>query len=337
MTRKILLFCILLVGCTAEKENRYVYQKDLMYTTFDLVVYSSLSRSVLTPKIDHIWKELDILEVEFSPAGEGFVGQLNKNSSITKAENPKIFTTVSNFITRSSTINQQSQGAFDLTVYPLIRLWGFYLQDEGQKVPSDQEISKTLQCVGMEHVILSSQKIALNNNVQIDLGAIAKGYAVDVATSMLTNIEGISAGFVNAGGNIRVYGAKPDKTPWKVGIRNPSGDGIEEIVSLYDGDAIATSGDYEQFFVKDGITYHHIFNPQTGRPVTHNLASVSVVLKGSAERADILATTFLSLGLEKTKDFLSVFDPNEELSLFFISREENQLLTEANTQWEKRK
>ena len=332
-------FIFSLISCQSNTPERRVFQKDLMYTTFDIVIYSQTPKFLLSGDINSIWKEIAALEYDLSPAGEGFLGQLNGDGFISETANPKIFTIVSNFITLSKDINQKSDGAFDLTVYPLIRLWGFYAQDAIQKVPSSQEIIKALKMVSMDNIIFTNKGIQLLNGAQIDIGAIAKGYAVDVAIEMLKSIPSISAGFVNAGGNIRVYGTKPNKTPWKVGIRDPKGTShVEEIISLYDGDAIATSGDYEQYFIaEDGTYYHHIFNPKTGRPVNHPLSSMSVVLKGGAESADVLATTFLSMGKEKTLKLLPIFAGDREVSLFFIEREGENLLSEANDAWLKRK
>ncbi|MGL5956826.1 MAG: FAD:protein FMN transferase [Brevinema sp.] len=325
-----------LLGCSSNTVKRYVYQQNLMYTVFDIVAYSTQPKYQIDQSINQIWEKLDDLEYELSPAGEGFVSQLNKDFIVYRHNNPRIFSILSNFIILSKKMHQLSDGAFDLTVYPLIRLWGFYLQDKGQRVPDNQEIQRVLENVGMEHIYLEDDRIILSNGVQLDLGAIAKGYAVDVAIDLLKQNMNISAGFVNAGGNIRVYGTKPDGTPWKVGIRNPNGEDVQEVVFLYDGDSIATSGDYEQYFEKDGNYYHHIFNPKTGSPVTHNLASVSVVLKGSAEMADLLSTTFLSLGKENTIKLLPNLDFGD-ISLFFIERDNDQLISEANEIWQQRK
>ncbi|MGL4677213.1 MAG: FAD:protein FMN transferase [Brevinema sp.] len=306
-----------------------------MYTVFDIVVYSLQPKHKINVFIDQVWERLDYLEYELSPAGEGAVSQLNRDSILYKKDNPEVFSILSNSIELSTYMYQLSDGAFDLTVYPLIRLWGFYLQDKQKRVPDNQEIQATLKNVGMEHVYLKDDRIILSNKVQLDLGAIAKGYAVDVAVEILKQNSNISAGFVNAGGNIRVYGSKPDGTPWKVGIRNPNGESVQEIISLYDGESIATSGDYEQYFEKDGKYYHHIFDPKTGAPVTHNLASVSIVLNGSAEMADLLATTFLSLGKEKTIALLPKLDFGN-LSLFLIERDQDQLISEVNEFWQQR-
>lgn len=340
---KILLIFFLLGSCVPARSklsnsmSRFVYQQSLMYTIFDIVIYSTLSKHQVNKYVNDVWNDLEYLEEELSPAGHGFVGRLNKNGFVSQEENPEIFDIVSNFITLSKSISQKSDYKFDLTVYPLVRLWGFYVQDN-KKVPTTTEIHNVLKKVGMSNIIFTNNGIQLLNNATIDLGAIAKGFAVDRAIGNLTNISGITAGIVNAGGNLRVFGQKPDNTPWKVGIRNPSGDSTEEIIYLYDGEAIATSGDYEQFFEYDGKIYHHIFDPKTGTPVTHNLSSVSIVVSNSAEYTDILATTILALGKKESNQFLKKISATNSYPLFFIERiGDEEFKTECNQEWAKRK
>ncbi|MGL4562965.1 MAG: FAD:protein FMN transferase [Brevinema sp.] len=305
-----------------------------MYTVFDILLYTQLPKNNVDDYVNQAWNRLHYLEQELSPAGTGFVGKLNQESIITRSENTEIFDIVSNFISISKNISEKSDGSFDLTVYPLVRLWGFYVQDE-KKIPSQDEIKKILKQVGMHQILITNEQIILQNNAQLDLGAIAKGYAVDEAVQILKNL-GLTSGIVNAGGNVRVFGKKPDGEPWKVGIRNPSGENIQEVVTLHDGEAIATSGDYEQFFIHEGKIYHHIFDPKTGSPAVHNLASVSVIVSNSAELSDILATTLLVLGKDRVDTFLKTFDPNTSYPLFFIERDGDLLHSTFNENWKNR-
>lgn len=336
MLKQWVLIILLMTNSCMNKMSKYSFQKEIMYTTFDIIVYTNSPKKQINDKIENIWQQLHELDNELSSVGTGFVGKLNEQGFITRNANPKIFAIVSNFIIHAKEINANSGGAFDLTVYPLVRLWGFYLQDGTPKIPSQQKIDDALKSVGMEKIIFTHDGIQLLNHAQIDLGAIAKGYAVDVAISLLTNDLHMIGGIVNAGGNLRVFGQKPNGSPWKVGIRNPNGGTITEIVTLYDGEAIATSGDYERFFVVDGHYYHHIFNPQTGKPVTHHLASVSVIYTNSAEMSDILATTLLVLGTKKATQFIKQHHKNL-LPWLFIQRNGTNLITTENTLWTKRK
>ncbi|MDR2429134.1 MAG: FAD:protein FMN transferase [Candidatus Margulisbacteria bacterium] len=196
-----------------------------------------------------------------------------------------------------------SGGAFDITVTPISRLYGF---GAGQKqAPDQRNIQNQLQGVGWQNVRLDSQKQTvrlLQPRAQLDLGGIAKGYAVDEAVKVLRR-HGIHSALVNAGGNIYALGQNRGK-PWRIAIRNPRAS--EETLQVFElrDEACATSGDYEQYFTEDGRRYAHIFNPQTGRPANleNQLASVTVIAD-SAARADLLSTACFVLGEKKSAIF----------------------------------
>ncbi|MDR1323975.1 MAG: FAD:protein FMN transferase [Candidatus Margulisbacteria bacterium] len=196
-----------------------------------------------------------------------------------------------------------SGGAFDITITPISRLYGFGA-DQKQK-PDQRNIQKQLQSVGWQNVRLDNQKQTvrlLHSRTQLDLGGIAKGYAVDRAVETLRRY-GIRHALVNSGGNVFALGQKRGK-PWRIAIRNPRA--VEETLQVFElsDEACATSGDYEQYFTADGQRYAHIFNPQTGRPANleNELASVTVIAD-SAARADLLSTTCFVLGAEKSSIF----------------------------------
>ncbi len=186
-----------------------------------------------------------------------------------------------------------TDGAFDPTLGRLVELWGFSDLEKSRPstVPSDEEISEALKHTGYENVELDREKMAirLKNGVWLDLGGIVKGYALDRAFNILKNVDGNATGFIDAGGDIRIIGPKYGKLPWTIGIRDPLGPPSKAIdyVYLREG-AIATSGDYERFFVKDGVRYHHILDPKTGYPARGS-HSVTVISK-DAVVADVLAT-----------------------------------------------
>ncbi|MGL4367913.1 MAG: FAD:protein FMN transferase [Brevinemataceae bacterium] len=333
----VLLGMLFLISCSGGKLIKREFFHDAMYTSFSAIVYSSLPEKSVEKQVYLVWEKIDYFDRELSAIGEGFIGTLNRTGQIRRSVNPEIFDLTTHFITLSRLFNENSQGAFDLTVYPLVRLWGFYLQDQ-HKIPTNDEIKNVLKSVGMDKIKLSEDSIKLCSGVKLDLGAIAKGFAVDEAVKMLSSVEGIESGIVNAGGNLRVFGEKPGNQPWTIGIRNPNHPSkMEDTIYLYDGDAIATSGDYERYFEVDGVYYHHIFNPNTGRPVDHNLSSVSVITKGSAELADITATTILSLGSDKYQEFLQKMNLQDNMAVFLIQRNKKKLTSSANSLWKDRK
>lgn len=196
-------------------------------------------------------------------------------------------------------ISELSDGAFDVTVSPLVALWGFNRPDGKQgDVPTDEDIAAIKQHVGYELVTSREKKPALRKShpqTTIDLSGIAKGYGVDVIADYLTESK-ISAYMVEIGGEVRARGRKPDGSAWTIGIEKPTESGREllQAVALVDR-ALATSGDYRNFFEQDGKRYSHTIDPRTGRPIEFRLASVSVVSE-SCMTADALATALMVLG-----------------------------------------
>lgn len=182
----------------------------------------------------------------------------------------------------------------DLTLGPLIDLWKRHSTDK--TVPSGAELQTALaQCGKQRYTIdATSRTVTLTTGTNLDLGAIAKGYAVDCAAASLKQEPAVKAALINAGGNIKVLGTKPDKKPWKIGIQDPrNNQKILGTLSLQDGMSVATSGDYQRFYEVDGIRYHHILNPATGLP-SNNARSTTAVAE-SALTADYYSTLLFVL------------------------------------------
>lgn len=205
-------------------------------------------------------------------------------------------------IERSHYYSELSGGAFDITVSPLVALWGFF-QGKGH-VPSDKEIEKVLPAISYKNIVINkntgtkktSTVFFKNTQTQIDLGAIGKGYAVDKALEIVKKF-GLENVCINLGGNIYVLGTPHDKTAWKIGIQHPRNkDEILGYLELRD-EATATSGDYERFFEIKGKRYSHIVNPLTGRPVTGTIATTIVAPTGT--EVDALSTSLFVMGHEK--------------------------------------
>jgi thiamine biosynthesis lipoprotein ApbE len=194
--------------------------------------------------------------------------------------------------------NRLTDGAFDITVKPLVDLWGFSGRRPSE--PAAAEITDALRRVGSENIILDrvNKKIGFGKDgVKIDLGGIAKGYASDMALKVLKD-RGIKNAIVNSGGDVYCLGRKSPHEPWKVGIRHPRVKNrlIGELRA--EDRAVVTSGDYEKFFKAKDRIWCHIINPKTGIPVGSHPASVTIAAKTATE-ADALATAFMVLGYEK--------------------------------------
>jgi thiamine biosynthesis lipoprotein len=195
-------------------------------------------------------------------------------------------------------ISRLTDGAFDVTVGPLVNIWGFGPEMKEDQVPSERAINQTLARVGHERIHLRDTPPGLKKergDIYIDLSAIAKGYGVDQVADYLDSL-GSANYLVEIGGELRGKGHNPKGTPWRIAIEKPlPGErSIERIVEIEDG-GIATSGDYRNFFVQDGQRYSHALNPHTGWPVRHELASVTVIDE-TAMAADAMATALMVMG-----------------------------------------
>lgn len=219
----------------------------------------------------------------------------------------------------SKNVHQLTYGAFDVTVCRLVQLWGFGSQVRSGR-PSDEEIANAMKNIGFDSVALSAAADELwatrNKDVAIDLSSIAKGYGVDVVANYL-KAQGVTDALVEVGGEMRSFGVNPKSKPWTVGIERPSLTGRQAIkqVSLNGDWGVATSGDYRNYFTVDGKRYSHTIDPKTGSPVTHSLASVTVIDKSSG-RADALATGFSVLGYKQASEICQ----QQNMACFFILR-----------------
>lgn len=198
--------------------------------------------------------------------------------------------------------SELTSGAFDPTVGPLVAAWG--IGGENPRVPSKTELRRLTGLIDYRKVHLDPQARSVflaQPEMSIDLGGIAKGYAADEVVKVLRE-NNITSGYVSLGGNVYVIGAKPDGSPWRIGIRNPfddSGRSFIGVASVTDT-SLVTSGTYERFFIADGVKYHHILDPDTGYPVVSDLASVTIVSPNSMA-ADGLSTSVFILGKKNGK------------------------------------
>jgi thiamine biosynthesis lipoprotein len=215
-------------------------------------------------------------------------------------------------------VSEISGGAFDVTVGPLINLWGFGPAKRKDEIPSKEEINNVKALIGYEKLAVRLKPPALKKEIPgiyCDLSAIAKGFGVDEVARHLES-RGFFNYMVEIGGEVRTGGTKPGDKPWRVAIAAPNGSSSFQKVVNLKGIAMATSGDYHNYFEKDGVRYSHTIDPNTGKPITHNLASVTVLHK-SCMTADALATAIDVMGPEKGY----VLALKQNLAVFMILRE----------------
>ncbi|MBQ2670900.1 MAG: FAD:protein FMN transferase [Clostridia bacterium] len=284
----LLLCCAALTSCSSvqnsEKQTKSVFAMD---TVMDLTAYGENAAEALN-KVEAEAKRLDALLSRGSDGSE--IYKLNQSGSGTNAETAGI-------IRSALDISSQTDGAFDITIAPVMDLWGFFTKDF--HVPSNEELKNALEKVNYKNVTANGDTIKLNGGAQLDLGGIAKGYLSGRMIDIFKE-SGVKSAIISLGGNVQCLGTKPDGTPWKIAIQHPSGDGFIGTLSAADT-AVITSGGYQRFFERDGTVYHHIIDPKIGTSAHSGLKSVTIITPDST-RADGLSTAVYVMGLEKAAE-----------------------------------
>lgn len=264
-----------------------------------------------------IEKELQKVDFSLSP--------FNKQSTITKVNNneavklDKMFTDV---FTMAMKISDNTDGAFDITVAPLVNVWGFGFKQGTQ--PTTAVIDSLKQIIGYKKVKLEDGKIVkADKRIMLDCSSIAKGYGCDVVAKFLEH-KGIENYMVEIGGEIVTKGINGKRLPWRIGVTKPTDDSLNvsneyQTVLNVTNKAMATSGNYRNFYYKDGKKYAHTIDPHTGYPVQHNILSATVLANDCAT-ADAYATAFMVMGLDKATKLL---EKHPELMAYLIYSDHN--------------
>jgi len=227
-------------------------------------------------------------------------------------------------------LSSQSEGSYDLTVEPLMNLWGFGPQGREEKVPSAAALAETLQRVGYRHLRIDGDRLCKDAPVEVDFNSIAAGYAVDTIAARLEAM-GIHDYLAEATGELKARGSKLDGSAWRIALEEPRDDQqvVERIIQV-DGYGVSTSGDYRNYFQQDGRRYSHTFDARSGAPVLHNLASVTVIDPRTV-MADGLSTLLLILGPEKAWDFAE----KHQIGAFFVIRADTGFVTRTSAAFDR--
>ncbi|ACL70177.1 FAD:protein FMN transferase [Halothermothrix orenii] len=310
--RVIILFILLIIAVIMVKlfaRPEIISRTDyFMDTTVTIkVVKQPGAGDIIEEALSYMKEKADRFD-RFNP--ESDISVINRNSG----QAVKVNEDTVELLRYSLKYARMSQGAFDPTVAPLMDLWGFS-KNRKNRVPSPGEIKGVLSRVGYDRIeIYRSNQVYLPPGMAIDLGGLAKGYVVDEGIKFLRD-NGIKAGMINAGGNIRVTGVKSPGIPWKFGIRDPEDRGQilkGYIINLKRG-SLATSGDYERFFVANGHRYSHLLDPRTGYPGS-DLQSVTIYAPTALE-ADILSTAVFIMGWERGRELIEKIPDVEGLMI----------------------
>lgn len=247
------------------------------------------------------------------------ISKLNKSGSAALSDDTAVM------VTKALDLYKSTGGAFDITVLPLMELWGFTTQE--YYVPTEDEIQSTLQRVGADKLTWdeSTKTLTLGDKQEIDLGGIAKGFTSSRIMEIFKQ-DGVTCGMVSLGGNVHLLGTKQDGSAWRVGIQDPNN--TDDMLGVLEANdcAVITSGAYERNFEKDGVTYHHIIDPATGKPSNSGLTSVTIVSKDGT-LADGLSTSLFVMGKDKAIAYWK--QHADEFDTILVDKDRNVYITEG--------
>lgn len=299
----IAVLCLCLTGC-GKQTTEATAQIFAMDTVMEVAAYGEHAEQA----VKYTEKRIEELENRLSRTkADSLVSGLNRDGSIRH-----LTYDYWNLIARAKEYRDATNGAFDITIAPVMDAWGF--TGDSFRVPEQSELDTLLKKVNSDAIQMlgsPSDSVTLGEGQAIDLGGIAKGYTSDLVEQTF-RANGIESGKISLGGNVFVLGGKPDGSDWRVGIKDPRNEsGLAAILSLRDAYAI-TSGGYERYFEENGKTYHHIIDPSTGYPADSGLLSVTVVAAdngpdwagaGNGAMCDAFSTALFVMGEEQALDF----------------------------------
>lgn len=331
MLASFLFLCILQTGCSGKDEVQTLrLSGPTMGTSYHITLVSEQGEPLpVSEEVIHdsVRKELQFINQTMStyiPESELMLFNTSPTAELISVSDP-----LREVLVLADFISRESGGAFDVTVGPLVNLWGFGPDKHEDAVPDAGKIAALKAELGYDKLDLSEPgAIRKLSNIQVDLSAIAKGYGVDRVAGVIEK-AGIRHYMVEIGGEIRTRGYSPRLTPWVIAIEKPS-DGVQEVftaVSLTDA-GMATSGDYRNYFEKDGRRFSHTIDPVTGYPIEHNLASVTVIAPTAAE-ADGWATAIMVSGVEKGLEIAE----QQKLAVYMIVKEPEGFVERSSSEF----
>ena len=303
----ILILCLALCSCAPQGTTHHFFAMDTVMT---LQLADGEEADALACE-----EAVKVLEKKLSVTLEGSdAARLNAQGSATLSADAAAV------VKAGLRVNQETDGAFCLSLYPAGRLWGF--TQEAQQVPARSALEAVRPLVNDSAIRLEGKEIAIAPGMALDLGGIAKGYAADLLSILLEERQ-VEHYFLSLGGNVQVGGGKADGSPWRVGIADPEGGDPVGMIELTDG-AVVTSGSYQRNFTQDGVTYHHILDPETLSPAQSGLVSVTVVAQ-SGTLADGYSTALFVMGEKKALKFCA----NNDIECILITKDGRVVVSEG--------
>lgn len=299
ITTLLFLFLITLCGCAnsaeSSSEDTKEYSRDIF--AMDTYMYLKAYGEHADTALGYSSEQILSLEELFSVTSEkSDIWEINHSNG----EPVSVSDDTIAVLDKAIEIGGKTNGALDVTIYPLLTEWGF--TTDTQQVPTDDIIADKLKLIDYTKISVKGNTVQLPDNMQIDFGALAKGYTSDCVTEILKE-NGVKSALVNLGGNVHAVGTKPDGTLWKVGVQNPFSPSEQVCILEIADKAVITSGNYERFFTdENGRKYWHILDSADGFPADNGLVSVTIVGENGL-LCDALSTALFVLGTDKAIDY----------------------------------
>lgn len=302
-----------LTGCAPQETVSQVFAMDTLMT---LKIYGDGDTVSAEEALKRLEERIYTIESELSVTREdSFIHKINTNCGRTVA----VSDDVTKLLTRTLEICEQTDGALDITAYSAVKAWGFTTGEN--RVPNQNELDELVKRIDYTQMQVMENGVVLSDGMQIDLGAVAKGYTGDVLALGLREM-GIESACLSLGGNVHTVGTKPDGTYWRVGIEDPETGGALAVVEVSD-EAVVTSGNYQRYFEQDGEAYWHIIDPDTAAPARSGLSSVTII-GSEGLYCDALSTALFVMGLDEATDFWRAY---RDFEAIFVEDDGDVFLT----------
>lgn len=322
----LVTFVLFLSGCS--NSNYEIYEFDYFYfdTSMNIKVYytdkDNFDFETMDEEMDNILKDLEYTFSSSLPDSE--LGILNQEDSIEASDD------FINVATKANYYCELTDGVYDPSSGKLIDLWSI---NNRNILPTDDEIQEVLKTINCENIVIEGNNVTIDDQLKVDYGSIAKGYASDVLHNYLLD-QGVTSALINLGGNIDTVGTKPDGTEFKIAIMRPEIDNVtaENVLSIPVNDKVViTSGINQRYFTGDnGEIYHHILDANTGYQPDNNLASVTIIGDSGID-ADALSTVSFLEGVEKGTEIINSIENTEAI---FITRDHKIYMTNPDMEYE---
>ena len=314
----ILLCTLLLAGCGQQSVSADAEPQSIdlfaMDTTMTLTAYGDHAEDALAGAKS----EIERLDALFSISSEsGDIYALNRDHKADfQADSLAL-------LNRALEVSASTDGIFDCTIEPVMEAWGFTTQN--YRVPEENALNELLSHVDYRQVQVDGNTVSIPDDVQIDLGGIAKGYTSDRMMQVFSE-NGVTSGIISLGGNVQALGLKPDGSRWRVAVQDPNDEGENFAVVEIADEAVITSGGYQRYFEDNGRTYHHIIDPRTGTPADSDVIS-STIISHDGTLADGLSTSLFIMGVDDALDYWRAH--KEEFDAILMDKDGTVYVTEG--------